>query len=120
MSLVDSLARKKKLGAEDVELVLKINNQKDYMLMNYFEQEVIRQHGQKFLVESVNKIQYITGFILHVDMAGLYQMYSESFDIYMDMCNNNIDCGQGFNIVFLVLIHISMKIIRKNKSELEA
>jgi hypothetical protein len=120
MSLVDSLARKKKLGAEDVELVLKINNQKDYMLMNYFEQEVVRQHGQKFLMESVDKIQYITGFILNSDLTGLYNMYSQCFDIYMDSCNNDINCVNGFNIVFFVLIHISMKIIRKNKNGLEA
>ena len=92
MSLVDSLARKKKLGAEDVELVLKINNQKDYMLMNYFEQEVVRQHGQKFLMESVDKIQYITGFILNSDLTGLYNMYSQCFDIYMIPCKyQNID-----------------------------
>lgn len=120
MALIDSLARKRKLSAEEVESVIKIDNQRDYMLMNYFEQEVIRQHGQKFLMESVDKVQYITGHILSSNMTGLYKMYSETFDIYMKSCNNNIECVNGFNIVFCVLIHIAMKIIRKNKSDGEA
>jgi hypothetical protein len=119
MSLANAMASKRKLRAEDVEAVVKLNNQRDYMLLNYMEQEIIRQHGQKFLVESGNKIQYIIGFILNSDMPGLFTMYNECFDIYMNSCNHNIDYVNSFNIVFLVLIHVSMKIIRKNKTESE-
>lgn len=119
MALVDAVSRKRKLSAEDVELVVNITNKHDYMLLNYFEQEIVRQHGKQFIIESGDKIQYIIGFILNDDMDGLFNMYEGSFTVYMNTFNNNIDLVNGFNTVFLVLIHIAMKIIRKHKHETE-
>ena len=120
MALIDAVSGKRKLSAEDVEFVVRIDNRHDYMMLNYFEQEIIRQHGEQFIVNSGDKIQYITGFILNNDMPGLFKMYEGCFSIYMSTCNNNIDFVNGFNTVFLVLIHIAMKIIRKHKTETEA
>lgn len=120
MSLADMVTGKKKLCAEDIEFVVNIDTAKDYMFMNYLEQEIIKQHGQQFLVQSTDKVQYIMGFVLNKDFNGLFEMYSSCLKIYMDSCNNDINCLDGFNIVFLVLVHVTMKIIRKNKNRLEA
>ncbi len=119
MALIDAVSGKRRLSAEDVEFVVNINNRHDYMLLNYFEQEIIRQHGERFIIDSGDKIQYITGFILNNDMAGLFKMYEGCFSIYMNSCNNDINYVNGFNTVFLVLIHVAMKIIRKHKVETE-
>jgi hypothetical protein len=120
MSLADMVTGKKKLCAEDIEFVVNIDTAKDYMFMNYLEQEIIKQHGQQFLVQSTDKVQYIMGFVLNKDFSGLFEMYNSCLKIYMDSCNNDINCLDGFNIVFLVLVHVTMKIIRKNKNRLEA
>ncbi len=117
MSLADCVTKRNKLGMEDLLLVVNVDSQKDYMFLNYLEQEVSTHHGQTFFMESINKVQYIMGFILIKDYKGLYSMYNECFDIYMESCDNNIDYINGFNIVFLVFIHLAMKIIRKNKTE---
>ena len=122
MSLADCIAKRNKLGTEDLLLVVNVNSQKDYMMLNYLEREIAEHHGQSFFIESTNKVQYIMGFILMKDYTGLSAMYNECFDIYMESCDNNIDFVNGFNIVFLVLIHLAMKIIRRNKldNEMEA
>jgi hypothetical protein len=119
MAIVDAVSRKRKLSTDDFELVINIQSRHDYMLLNYFEQEIIRQHGEHFVKQSGDKIQYITGFILNNDIKGLFNMYEGSFNIYMQSCNNDINFVNGFNTVFLVLIHIAMKIIRKHKIETE-
>jgi hypothetical protein len=119
MSLADCVAKRNKLGMEDLLLVVNVDSQKDYMFLNYLEQEVSSHHGQSFFMESINKVQYIMGFILIKDYNGLFTMYSECFNIYMESCGNNIDYINGFNIVFLVFIHLAMKIIRRNKIDNE-
>ena len=64
MALVDVLARKRRLNAEDFGLVLNVNSQRDYMLLNYMEQQVAKSQGEQFLIQSSDKIQYIMG--LHI------------------------------------------------------
>ena len=120
MSLADVITQKKKMGIENIEFVVNVNTAKDYMLLNYLEQEISKQQGPHFFTNSSDKIQFIMGFILNEDFNGIYDMYSGSYDIYMNTCGNDINYVNGFNIVFLVLIHIAMKIIRKNKTGLEA
>jgi hypothetical protein len=79
------------------------------------EQQVAKSQGEQFLIQSSDKIQYIMGLILQDELDELYNMYSNSFDIYMQACNNDIEQVCMFNTVFIVLVHITMKIIRKNK-----
>ena len=110
------MAGKRKMQIEDIRYVLyKTENKKDYITLNYFEREVISQHGSNFVVESADKIQYIMHFILEDNPEGLYEMYDHCFNIYMNNCGHDINRIDGFNIVFTVLIHIALKIIRKNK-----
>lgn len=118
MSLVECITKKRRLDTEDVlYIVRETNNQKDYLFMNYLEQEIIKQYGKQFIMESANKIQYIIGFLLKEDIDGLEVMYNGCFDQYMSMTNESPERIDGFNIVFIVLIHMAYKIIRKYKTE---
>ena len=119
MALVDVLARKRKLSVEDIALVVNMKSQRDYLLLNYMEQEIIRQHGEQFLTRSGDKISYMLGYILNNDINGLFEMYDGCLTIYMDSCNNDINLINSFNITFLVLVNLTMKVIRKNKNDSE-
>ena len=116
MSLVEIIAKKDRLTKDELLFVLNINTKKDYLMMNYLQQEISRQHGPNFFVDSTDKIQYIMGFILSKKLDGLYEMYSGSLDVYYNTSNNQTENMQGFNIVFLTLIHLAMKVIRKHKT----
>jgi UDP-2,3-diacylglucosamine pyrophosphatase LpxH len=113
------MSGKRKLQLEDIRYILyKTENQKDYITLNYFEREVVIQHGEDFITQSSGKIQYIMSFILNDRVENLYDMYEQCFNIYMMNCNHDIDKINGFNVVFTVLIHIALKIIRKNKKDI--
>ena len=113
------ITKRGRLGAEDLkDVVNRTDNLADYMFMNYLEREIVRQNGKEFLVESGNKVQYLMGFIMREDIEGLCKMYNGCFDAYMSACNNDIAYADGFNIVFIVLIHMAKKILRKTKDYL--
>lgn len=106
----------RRLEKKDIEILLNdTDNIKDYMLLNSLERNLIRCHGSQFIIESSDKVQYIMGFILQNNVQGLYDMYSNCFDLYMNECGGNIASSQSFNIVFSVLIHMAKKILRKSK-----
>lgn len=112
----DCITKKSRLETEDLMKILnQTDNLADYMFMNYLEREIVRQNGQDFLINSSNKVQYLMGFLMREDYEGVCKMYNGSFDIYMSDCNHDIAFADGFNIVFLVLIHMAKKILRKAK-----
>ena len=118
--LIECISKKRRLDNEDLNFIIeKTDNKKDYMFLNFLEQEIISQYGKNFLIESSDKIQCIIGFVLDNDYQSLYDMYNGSFDNYMGFCNNDDNCICGFNITFIVLIHMSMKILRRNKNLME-
>lgn len=112
-SIVNS---KDKLTAEQLEYILnKTDNQPDYLLLNYMEQRIIEVHGQNFIKSNSSKIQYIMGLIIQGNINDFYEFYSGCFEQYMEACGRNIKAIPGFNIIFIVLIHIAIKLLRKNK-----
>jgi hypothetical protein len=116
MSLVEIIAKKDRLTKDELLFVMNINTKKDYLMMNYLQQEISHQHGPDFFVRSCDKIQYIMGFILSKKFDDLYDMYSGSLEVYFKTNNNQNENMQGFNIVFVTLIHLAMKVIRKHKT----
>lgn len=112
----ECITKRGRLEAEDVSNVLNhTDDLAEYTFMNYLERELVRQNGQEFLIQASDKVQFIMGFILQHNYEGLFNMYNRCFDIYMEGCNNNILYANGFNIVFVVLIHMAKKILRKTK-----
>lgn len=110
------ITKKEKLNNDDLnKIASQTDNLSDYMFMNHLERELVRKNGKDFLNQVSDKIQFIMGFILKDDLNGLKAMYDECFDIYMSGCNYDIDCVNGFNIVFIVLIHMAKKIVRQIK-----
>ena len=112
----ECITKKEKLNGEELNrIVNESNNLSEYMFMNYLERELVKKNGKAFLHRVSDKIQFIMGFILQDDLIGLKAMYDECFDIYMLGCNYNLDYANGFNIVFVVLIHMAKKIVRQVK-----
>lgn len=105
-----------KFTREQLEYLLhKTDNQADYLLLNYLEQRVIEIHGKDFVKNSTNKIQYIMGIALQNDIEEYDKFYSGCFEMYMQACGRNIKAIPGFNLIFITLTHIAIKILRKNK-----
>lgn len=118
MSLEEMVSSKSKLTRDNVDYILnKTDNQADYLLLNYMEQRIIESHGKDFVKKNTNKIQYIMGIILQGSSDELYKFYSGCFEQYMQACGRNVKAVPGFNIMFTVLIHMSIKILRKQKSQ---
>ena len=117
MDLKSIINSKTKLNNEQIDYLLnKTNNQADYLLLNYMEQRIIEVHGKDFVKNNTPKIQYIMGIILQGDINDYNKFYSGCFEQYMQSCGRNLKAVPGFNIIFIVLTHIAIKILRKNQS----
>lgn len=114
MSIKSSLSKTEKLKKDDFGVFLRCDyDQVSFLILNHFEAEVVRVHGGEFVVNSSDKIQYIICFLVKGDIDGLYDMYSQSYDIYMEGIDANAGQVQTFNTVFMVLVHMATKILAK-------
>ena len=115
MSIKSSLSKQEKLNINDFEVFLNCDyDQVSFMILNHLEKEIIRVHGKEFISNSSDKIQYIIGFLIQKDLGGMYEMYSESFDLYINSLNQDAGQKQTFNVVFFVLVHMAIKILAEN------
>ena len=116
MDLESIINSKSKFQMAEIDYILNnTDNQTDYLLLNYMEQKIIEIHGPEFIKNNTTKIQYIMGIILQNNIDDYEKLYSGCFDEYMKSCNNDMRAAPGFNIIFIVLTHIAIKILRKNK-----
>ena len=107
--------KKRKLAKSDIDYVAtKSTNKIDILTMNYIEKSIINKSGQEFVSKSQNKIEVIVNLLLDEKIDTLYEFYLRSFDEYMLMTGNSFEGITSFNLVFITLIHISLKIIRKS------
>ena len=109
------IMKKRKLAKSDIDYVAtKSTNKIDILTMNYIEKSIINKSGQEFVSKSQNKIEVIVNLLLDEKIDTLYEFYLRSFDEYMLMTGNSFEGITSFNLVFITLIHISLKIIRKS------
>ena len=107
--------KKKKMNKEDLDYIVhKSTNRIDILTMNYIEKSIINRSGPSFVEKSQNKIEVITNLLLDDKIDTLYEFYLRSFEGYMEMTGNSFEGITSFNLVFITLIHISLKIIRKS------
>ena len=111
---VKDLLTGEKLTDEQISfLVSGADNKTDYMTLNKIEQRIYEIHGKDLYTNSESKIQYIANLILNKDIAGMSVFYSGCLEQYIAMNQQN-DIGQ-FNIMFITLVHITLKILRKTQ-----
>lgn len=107
--------KKKKMNKEDLDYIVhRSTNKIDILTMNYIEKSIINRSGPSFVEKSQNKIEVITNLLLDDKIDTLYEFYLRSFEGYMEMTGNSFEGITSFNLVFITLIHISLKIIRKS------
>lgn len=117
LDLKSILNSKTRLSRPQIEyIVKKTGNQADYIFLNYLEQKIIEIHGKTFVKDNTKKIQYIISLILDDDMDEFYKFYTGCLEQYMETCKRDIKAVPGFNILFIVFVHIALKIIRQTKN----
>lgn len=110
------IMKKRKFTKADIDYIIHDSTNKlDILTMNYIEKAIINKSGKTFIVKSQNKIEVIVNILLDDNLDLLYDFYINSFEEYMKNTNNSFEGITSFNLVFVTLIHISLKIIRKSK-----
>lgn len=110
------IMKKRKLSKADIDYIAyRSTNKLDILTMNYIEKSIINKSGQNFVIKSQNKIEVIVSLLLEDNLDTLYDFYANSYLEYMNKTNNSFEGITSFNLVFITLIHISLKIIRKSK-----
>ena len=108
--------KKRKISKSDIDYIIhKSTNKLDYLTMNYIEKSIINRSGEEFISRSQNKIAVIVNILLDDDLDLLYDFYVKSFEEYMNKTDNSFEGITSFNLVFITLCHISLKIIRKSR-----
>ena len=112
-----SFREHRKLTCEQVVSVVKSHpDLGSYLLLNKLEYMLLAEHGYEIVTNHSDNIRVITGYILIDNMKELFAMYETMFDQYIDQTKNDSDRIDGFNILFVVWIHISLKILRNLKN----
>lgn len=110
------IMKKRKISKADIDYIIHSSTNKlDILTMNYIEKSIINRSGKDFITKSQNKIAVIVNILLDDDLELLYDFYIKSFEEYMKKTDNSFEGITSFNLVFITLIHISLKIIRKSK-----
>jgi len=112
------LVGNEELEMENIDyLMYKTANKNDYLLLNYIEQTIVKNFGDKFVQQSADKIELITNYLLEDNKQKLFDYYEGTLQEYMKMCNNSFEGVTSFNLVFLTHIHLALKIIRSSVKE---
>ena len=111
------IMKKKRISKEDIDYIMhKSTNKIDFLTMNYIEKSILNKNGEDFVNRSQNKIAVLVNILLDDDLDLLYSFYENSFSEYMEKVGNSFEGITSFNLVFITLIHISLKIIRKSNA----
>lgn len=111
------IMKKNKLKREDINYIVhKSTNKLDFLTLNYIEKSILDQNGQEFINKSKNKIEVLVSLLLEDSVEDIYGFYLATFNEYMKKTNNSYEGITSFNLVFISLLHISLKIIRKSAS----
>lgn len=114
MTLINTLKSDDQFTKEQLAFIIKSSGEKDgYLALNYIESRLIAVQGKNFVAKNHNKIQYIMSILLKNDIDMLFDFYAGCFNSYMECTKNNYSGITTFNLTFVVLIHISLKIIRE-------
>lgn len=112
------IMRKKKLKLEDIDYVIhKSTNKLDFLTLNYIEKTIIDKNGTEFIERSKNKIEILVSLLCRDSVSDIYSFYVATFNEYMAKTNNSFEGITSFNLLFIALLHISLKIIRKSAAE---
>ncbi len=112
------IMKKKKLTFEDIEYIVhKSTNKLDFLTLNYIEKSIIDKNGTSFIERSKNKIEILVSLLCKDSVSDIYGFYSATFNEYMNKTHNSFEGITSFNLLFIALLHISLKIIRKSASE---
>ena len=110
------LNKNSKLARNDIlTLMHKADTANDYFVQSYVEQRLAITHGKNFFVNSQKKIETITYCLAHNAEDDLWNLYSNSFDIFMNKVENDFDQIMSFNIIFICFISIGRRMLRKAK-----
>lgn len=110
------IMKKKKFTNLDIDYIIhKTTNKMDLLTLNYIEKSLINKNGRIFIDKSKDKIEILVNLLLDDNLEKLYDFYSYTFDAYMKQTNNSFEGITSFNLVFVGLLHISLKIIRNSK-----
>lgn len=109
------IMKKRKMAKTDIDYVIhRSTNKVDILTLNYIEKSIVNRSGEDFILRSQNKIEVIVNLLLEDKLDVLYEFYLHSFDEYMQKTGNSFEGITSFNLVFMTLLHISLKIIRKS------
>lgn len=114
------IMKKKKLSKEDINYIMhKTTNKLDFLTLNYIEKAIIDQNGPDFINRSKNKIEVLVSLLLNDSADDIFDFYIATFNEYMKKTHNSYEGITSFNLVFISLLHISLKIIRKSVGKKE-
>ncbi len=109
------IMRKKQLKLEDIDYIVhKTTNKLDFLTLNYIEKTIIDNNGTDFIQRSKNKIEVLVSLLCKDSVSDIYGFYVATFNEYMKKTNNSFEGITSFNLLFIALLHISLKIIRKS------
>lgn len=115
LSVETIIMKKRKLSYDDIDyLVYKTTNKIDFLTLNYIERSLIEKNGKSFIDKSKNKIEILVSLLLEDKIKRIYDFYDATFTEYMKATNNSFEGITSFNLVFIALLHVSLKIIRKS------
>lgn len=89
----------------------------DYLALNEMTNRFAGRNRSEFIKSAGGKIEYLTHCIEVRNMDNIYDMYSFGFDAYIRQAGGTApttELASGYNMLFAVLLHLSVRMIRES------